>query len=847
MSDQRTPHHMVVQGRNSPTSNPDTSQSEIRMVMTGGRQLMGVEASGKSSAGNIILGRNAFDTSRRTARSVQSTGNVHGRRLTVVDTPGWWWHYSVEITPKFDRRELIRSPTLCLPGPHAFLLVIPVDLAFPSVYRITLEQQLKFLSKEVWRHIIVLFTSTEPACDESSLKSKIRKWPDLEQLLKRCHNRYHILNINNKSDNTQVITLLEKIEKMVAQNNGHHFKIGRNIYVAGEREKETRERANQRVLAVKRQRSELRARFRDGPQHLTDVRIVILGAAWAARSSAGNILLGEEAFKVDDSRTTVCCEVKHAEVYGRKLTVVDTPGWYCNIHVESTSELDKLEIRCSVCLCPPGPHVIILTVPIAITYDKTYNKVLEEHMDILGKKVWNHTIVLFTRGDWLGDTSIEERIENEGKQLQWLIRKCGNRYHVFNCKQHTDNTQVLELLAKIEEMVMENNGCHFVPETDSNPSTELELKMKIANRKMMKVRRQRDILQELLKERKHNLSDVRIVLLGGEGVGKSTSGNVILQANVFKNMQGENCKVKKKIRQCVMQQRKVEEWHVSVVDTPGWSSSALENAKEIAQSVTICSPGPHVFLLVLPAHQSFTQTAQQTVEQLMSLFGKGIFRHTIILFTGGRWLRDRPVEHYTACEEEALQKLIARCGNRYHMLSDKGSKYQVKKLLKLIEEMVRRNRGEYFTPEKKDIKPLPTVLQLLNESNTMRDEWNKREDELIDKMLKAAVVDLDGEESEQPSYRRRESISQSTAASEDSLSESGISIGAETLSPVAKVCSWLEHFTNNGASLVTSSTIQDLNMESATDDLLIFKHNASDMAKYLSKIRERKHGRSLSF
>ncbi|XP_056587527.1 GTPase IMAP family member 8-like isoform X2 [Triplophysa dalaica] len=785
MSDQRTPHHMVVQGRNSPTSNPDTSQSEIRMVMTGGRQLMGVEASGKSSAGNIILGRNAFDTSRRTARSVQSTGNVHGRRLTVVDTPGWWWHYSVEITPKFDRRELIRSPTLCLPGPHAFLLVIPVDLAFPSVYRITLEQQLKFLSKEVWRHIIVLFTSTEPACDESSLKSKIRKWPDLEQLLKRCHNRYHILNINNKSDNTQVITLLEKIEKMVAQNNGHHFKIGRNIYVAGEREKETRERANQRVLAVKRQRSELRARFRDGPQHLTDVRIVILGAAWAARSSAGNILLGEEAFKVDDSRTTVCCE--------------------------------------------------------------TYNKVLEEHMDILGKKVWNHTIVLFTRGDWLGDTSIEERIENEGKQLQWLIRKCGNRYHVFNCKQHTDNTQVLELLAKIEEMVMENNGCHFVPETDSNPSTELELKMKIANRKMMKVRRQRDILQELLKERKHNLSDVRIVLLGGEGVGKSTSGNVILQANVFKNMQGENCKVKKKIRQCVMQQRKVEEWHVSVVDTPGWSSSALENAKEIAQSVTICSPGPHVFLLVLPAHQSFTQTAQQTVEQLMSLFGKGIFRHTIILFTGGRWLRDRPVEHYTACEEEALQKLIARCGNRYHMLSDKGSKYQVKKLLKLIEEMVRRNRGEYFTPEKKDIKPLPTVLQLLNESNTMRDEWNKREDELIDKMLKAAVVDLDGEESEQPSYRRRESISQSTAASEDSLSESGISIGAETLSPVAKVCSWLEHFTNNGASLVTSSTIQDLNMESATDDLLIFKHNASDMAKYLSKIRERKHGRSLSF
>lgn len=179
--------------------------------------------------------------------------------------------------------------------------------------------------------------------------------------------------------------------------------------------------------------------------------------------------------------------------------MVDTPGWYCNVHVESTSELDKLEIRRSVCLCPPGPHVILLTIPIAITYDKIYNKVVEEHMELLGKKVWNHTVVLFTRGDWLGGTTIEERIENEGKQLQWLIKKCGNRYHVFNCKQNTDSTQVLELLAKIEEIMMENNGCHYVPETDNDPSTELELKMKTAKRNMMKVRRQRDILQELLK------------------------------------------------------------------------------------------------------------------------------------------------------------------------------------------------------------------------------------------------------------------------------------------------------------------------------------------------------------
>ncbi|XP_026095200.1 GTPase IMAP family member 8 isoform X1 [Carassius auratus] len=851
MSDQSTQHELMVQGRNSPISCPDIKLSEIRMLMIGGRQLMGeVEASGKSSAGNIILGRNAFDISRRTARSVEATGDVHGRHLTVVDTPGWWWHYSVEYTPKFDRREIIRSPTLCLPGPHAFLLVIPVDLAFPNIYRMTLEQQIKFLSTEVWKHIIVLFTSTEP-CDESSMKNKVRKWPDLQQLLGRCHNRYHILNINNQSDNTQVITLLEKIEKMVAQNTGHHFKIGRNIYVADEREKVNRERAHQRILAVKRQRAELRAKIRDGPQHLTDIRIVILGAAWAARSSAGNIILGKEAFKVDDSRTTVCCEVEHAEVYGRQLTVVDTPGWYCNVHIESTSELDKLEIRRSVCLCPPGPHVILLTIPIAITYNKIYNKVLEEHMELLGKKVWNHTLVLFTRGDWLGDTAIEERIENEGKQLQWLIKKCGNRYHVFNCKQNTDSTQVLELLAKIEEMMMENNGCHYVPETDSNPSTELEIKMKIAKRNMRKVRRQRDILQELLKERKYTLSDVRIVLLGGERVGKSTSGNIILEGHLFEKTTEEDFIIRTRTMQCVMKQGKTEGYQVSVVDTPGWSTSSLENAKEILHSVTVCSPGPHVFLLVLPVHESFTKRSQQTVEELMSLFGDTAWKYTIILFTYGHWLMDRTVEEYIACEGEALRELIERkCGNRYHVLNnDWTNRFQVKNLLKMIEQMVTRNRGEYFTLENRASNPT-TVHQMFNE--TLEEEWKKHEDELIERMLEAATADLN-EETEQFCHKRRGSIKCSIPnMSGDSLLDGTSLVGADILDPNDKVCRWLRprHAASSGhGTMSTTSSFQDPNRESLKDEIPLHKHNSRDVdnMKYFTNITEQKHRRTLSF
>ncbi len=232
-------------------------------------------------------------------------------------------------------------------------------------------------------------------------------------------------------------------------------------------------------------------------KHMTDIHILMLGASWAAKSSAGNVILDKDVFEVNESRTTVSCAVGNGKVHGRKLTVVDTPGWYCHSLLEKTSVIDKLEIRCSVSLCPPGPHVILLTVPIAIAFNKSYQIAVEEHMGLLGKKVWNHTIVLFTRGDWLGDTTIEERIEIEGEHLEWLMEQCGNRYHVFNCKDHTDSTQVTELLEKIEEMVMINNGCHYAHEIENNPTIELDMKLKIAKTNMLKVKKKRDILQVL--------------------------------------------------------------------------------------------------------------------------------------------------------------------------------------------------------------------------------------------------------------------------------------------------------------------------------------------------------------
>ncbi|XP_015224730.1 PREDICTED: GTPase IMAP family member 4-like, partial [Cyprinodon variegatus] len=203
------------------------------------------------------------------------------------------------------------------------------------------------------------------------------------------------------------------------------------------------------------------------PNHL---RITMIGGSWGGKSSAGNIILGKEAFGVNKGlgRKTTVSEISHSVVEGRRLTVVDSPGWFFIHTLQDTSEMDKLEIENSVNLCPPGPHAVLLVIPLAVNADPSYLRSIQEHMSLFREEIWKHILVLFTYGDWLGGKTVEEYIESD-EGLQWIVNKCGNRYHVLNNKDHKEewNRREQELMERMMKALAKE------PEKPTVPSVEV--------------------------------------------------------------------------------------------------------------------------------------------------------------------------------------------------------------------------------------------------------------------------------------------------------------------------------------------------------------------------------------